>query len=122
MVLSQIYIKNEYGLFKMDKILSEMKKEILKNTSDNTIYSMTLFGSYCKGLQSDDSDIDICLIYDEKNISQLDINLIVDSVADNLLDKYGVIIHILCFTKEYYDKNRKNSRLFLDIDREGILC
>lgn len=125
MELKEIYINNDYGKFCLANIIPELKSRILNefsNYGQPIMLSFTLFGSYCRNEQTDESDIDLCLIYNHKNISELNINLIVDKIADDFLDKYGIIFNILCFPDTYYQKNKNTSRLFKDIEREGITC
>ena len=74
--LEQIKIHNEKGDFLMITLLQELKT-ILTNKIPSTILLSFLFGSYVRQEATKDSDVDICLIYDESKISEMDINLIV---------------------------------------------
>ena len=106
----------------MKDVILELKKTVLNNLPLDTMLFLVLFGSYCRNEQTDESDIDLCLIYNHNNISEININLIVDKIADDFLDKYGAVFNILCFPDTYYEQNKNTSRLFKDIEREGIIC
>ena len=119
--MNSIFVKSSYGRYSMDEIIREFRSKLAESLNGSIIQKMVLFGSYAKNTAGDDSDIDICIIYDETAITEFKINIIVDSVADDLLGKYGVIIHALCFPSKYYSENR-SSRLFTDVAREGVPC
>lgn len=118
--LIKIIVKNNKGVFLLQNITKELKETIIEKVGPNIVIYFYLFGSYARNEQTNDSDLDICLVYDETKISELNINLIVDEISENLLDRYGIIINVLCFTDTFYIKNEKTSKLFNNIKREGI--
>lgn len=122
LMMEDIVVRTSYGAFFMVDIIKGFKKRLQGRIDNDVVINMNLFGSYVRNSAGDDSDIDICIIYDEDKISELNINLIVDDISDELLGEYGVIIHALCFTHSYYNANSGSSRLFKDIAREGIPC
>ncbi len=119
---ADILVKNSYGTFLMEDIINDFKDRLFAIIDRDVIKSMTLFGSYAKGTQTEESDIDICIIYDEHKVSETDINLRVGDVSNDLIDHYGVDIAALCFREEYYINNRNTSLLFQDVEKEGIAC
>lgn len=118
--LEQIKIHNEKGDFLMITLLQELKT-ILTSELPSTILLSFLFGSYVRQEATKDSDVDICLIYDESKISEMDINLIVDAISNDLMEKYGVLVNILCFRNSYYEENKEISPLFQNIKKEGVV-
>ncbi len=119
---ADILVRNSYGTFLLEDIINDFKDRLFATIDRDVIKSMTLFGSYAKGTQTEESDIDICMIYDPSKVSESIINRDVDHVADDLLGQYGVIIHALCFDEPYFSANRKSSLLFEDVEKEGIAC
>ncbi len=121
-IMNNIVVRSSYGSFPMADVINDFKERLRDRIDNNTIVDMNLFGSYARNSAGNDSDVDICIIYDEHMISELNINLIVDEIADELLGEYGVIIHALCFPRSYYIANSGSSRLFKYIAREGVPC
>lgn len=121
-LLNHIYVNNEKGVFSLNEILLTVKKTLNDLQTSNIIKHLFIYGSYIRNEANKDSDIDICLIYNSSKISELQINLYVDNICDSLLDKYGIIINILCFKEEYYLKYKKSSPLFFNILKEGMAC
>lgn len=119
---TQIVVKNEKGIFEMTKIIKQLSKCLFDEIEKDIVVSLTLFGSYTKGEATSESDIDLCLIYKSNLISEMKINLIIDSICNELLGEYGVTINILCFSEDYYQKNHSTSPLFINISKEGVLC
>ena len=68
----------------------------------------------------------MCLIWQRRKSAYVSTGhiwrIIVDDISDELLGEYGLIIHALCFPRSYYNANSGSSRLFKDIEREGIPC
>lgn len=120
--LAKISVKNEYGEFRLQTIIDEFKKRIYAEMDADCVKFLRLFGSYASDRQRMDSDIDLCLVFDEDRIGELRINLTVDKASDELLDQYGVIVHCLCFRSQYYFENEQRSLLFRDVENEGIAC
>ncbi len=121
-IMNDIVVRSSYGTFSMADVIKDYKNRLQDRIDNDIIVNMNLFGSYARNSAGDDSDVDICIIYDEQKISELDINIIVDEISDELLGEYGVIIHALCFPQSYYIANSGSSRLFKDIAREGVPC
>lgn len=121
-IMNDIVVRSSYGAFSMADVIKSFKERLQGRIDNDIIVNMNLFGSYARNSAGDDSDIDICIIYDEHKISELNINLVVDEISDELLGEYGVIIHALCFPRSYYNANSGSSRLFKDIAREGVPC
>ncbi len=119
---ADILVRNSYGTFLLEDIINDFKDRLYATIDRDVIKSMTLFGSYAKGTQTEESDIDICMIFDDQKMSETDINLRVGDVSNDMIDLYGVDIAALCFKEEYYINNRNTSLLFQDIEKEGIAC
>ncbi len=120
--MHDIYVQNEYGTFSIETIITDFKDHLYSSINRDAVKSMTLFGSYAKGTQKKESDIDICIVFDDKAITESNINLCVADASNEMIDLYGVDIQALCFREDYYSQNRNTSLLFKDIEREGIAC
>ena len=84
--------------------------EILKRSGDK-IVSITLFGSVAKGIDTDDSDIDILLITDEnQNVSDIAYDIVADFVI-----RYSELLSIM----EYHINNM--SGFAKKVVQEGII-
>ncbi|HJH30123.1 MAG TPA: nucleotidyltransferase domain-containing protein [Methanosarcinaceae archaeon] len=77
-------------------VAKKFSDEILKR-SGNKIISITLFGSVAKGIDTNDSDIDILIITDEnQNISDISYDIVADFVI-----RYSELLSIM----EYHINN-----------------
>jgi predicted nucleotidyltransferase len=111
--------KTCYGDFPAADILKDFQERIPEEYA-NAIRSMTLFGSYARNEQTEDSDMDICIIYDGSRIDGNQFSLVLGGISFDLLGVYGIDLEPLCFSSEYYEAHGKSSPLFLNIQREGI--
>ena len=101
---------------KIRKILAETRRE-LEIKYAQRFKQMILFGSYARGDQSKDSDIDILLLIN-KSIglsAERDIYL---PITSRLSLKYDKVISIIPMKVE--DFNRKKTPLILNVHKEGI--
>ncbi|MEM3374051.1 MAG: nucleotidyltransferase domain-containing protein [Candidatus Woesearchaeota archaeon] len=91
---------------------NQRKKDFLKNDDFNVLYNrisqniknpffiLLVFGSYAKGTQTKNSDLDLCLITDNENIKK-EINLIIETIPYE--------IHFLDFTTNEFLKMLKTT-------------
>jgi predicted nucleotidyltransferase len=121
-ILEGLVCKNSYGTFQVSDILMDFNGKIPPEYKD-AILSMTLFGSYARNEQTEESDMDICVIYDKAKMVSSKMSLLLGGISFDLLGIYGVDLQPLCFTSEYYGEHKNSSPLFLNIQKEGIrLC
>jgi predicted nucleotidyltransferase len=120
--LENLVCRTCYGTFHAADILRDFKGRIPKEYED-AILSMTLFGSYARNEQTEESDMDVCVIYDEARTDGRGLNLALGGISFDLLGVYGIDLQPLCFSSGYYKEHGKSSPLFSNIRKEGIrLC
>jgi predicted nucleotidyltransferase len=120
--LKNLVCRTCYGTFPAANILQDFRGRIPKEYED-AILSMTLFGSYARNEQTEDSDMDVCVIYDEARADGSKLDLALGGISFDLLGIYGIDLQPLCFSSEYYKEHGDSSPLFLNIRKEGIrLC
>lgn len=120
--LDNMVCRTCYGDFPAAEILKDFQERIPEEYKD-AIMSMTLFGSYARNEQTEDSDMDVCIIYDGADTDGNRLSLALGGISFDLLGIYGIDLEPLCFSSEYYEKHGKSSPLFLNIQKEGIrLC
>ena len=99
------------------KILKELKKK-LSSALNGKILSLVLFGSRARGDFDNESDIDIAIIV--KDLSREIRNQILAIVID-LEFKYCIPLSIIIFSDQDFKRlKRKERRIALDIEKEGI--
>jgi len=98
-------------------ILEELKKELYSLLKDNLL-KIILFGSRARGDFEEDSDTDIALIV--KNITRQIRNSIYEKVAEIEI-KHNFPISLLIFSENVFNElKRRERRIALDIEKEGI--
>jgi predicted nucleotidyltransferase len=105
------------GNIELSILLQKVKKDVY-SLLKNSVKQLTLYGSYARGDYSNDSDIDIYLLYDETTITNID-DLISEISVDYQL-KYGIMINIYDMSISYYNKYKNISPLIKNIEREGV--
>ncbi|MGB9627115.1 MAG: nucleotidyltransferase domain-containing protein [Thermodesulfobacteriota bacterium] len=99
-------------------ILEELKRS-LKRVFGDQILKMILFGSRARGDDEEESDIDVALIV--RGLTPKLKDRILDEVADFEF-KHDIPLSVLIFSEEEFDRLKKRERrIALDIEREGIL-
>jgi uncharacterized protein len=105
-----------------------MENQLIKNISDTLkknydIKEIILFGSYQKGIQNEDSDIDLLVILNENGMAKN-----YDERLDRKVKIYGSLrnftskipIDLLVFTKEEWNLVLSyNSSFYNEINRDG---
>jgi excisionase family DNA binding protein len=108
-------------LFNSNKELVSTVKNLANQLSD--IYGARLsevivYGSYARGTQSDESDVDIALILNKKPTAAMTKKMI-DCVALNELS-LGKVLSVLDIEKSKYDKWQGVIPFYTNIAKEGI--
>ncbi len=107
---------NDFRL-KENKMLMELK-DSLKRLLGDRIVGLILFGSRARGDYDNESDIDIAIIV--HGLSRALKNQILNTVADIEL-KYITPISAIVFSDEEFNHLKKRERrIAIDIEREGI--
>lgn len=110
-------VKTCIGDIKLSNLLKEIKKDI-KLSFKNNVKELKLFGSYARGNYSNDSDIDIYMLYDESTTEDIDDKISEISVEYQI--KYGIMINIYDMSINYYNKFKNISPLIKNIEKEGV--
>ena len=97
-------------LLEVKQVLTELYKDQLKN--------IILYGSYARGEQRQDSDIDLAIILKGNIRPFKEIDRIIDQIYDIEL-KYNLLISIHPISEKKFE-NEKNSFL-LNVKEEGVL-
>ena len=98
------------------QLLSEIKKTVLTQEPDAEII---LYGSYARGDDRPDSDIDILVLLNKENITYEDEKKITHPLYDLEFKTQQVISPLIRSRKIWYEKY-PNTGLFINIKNEGI--
>jgi predicted nucleotidyltransferase len=101
---------------KLPELLQEVAVSIKKVHPESTII---LFGSYARGEQNEESDLDICILVNELSYNR----------ADMRVDAYGAIrrdfplpVDVLLYTHDEFEESaKKRSRMQYKIKNEGVI-
>jgi len=99
----------------MDRIASEFGDAVRKELGGR-VRSITLFGSYARGEQTEGSDRDVLVVVDEYDRSVRDL---VTDVAVQMLNTYGTLFGCLVWGAKEWESKRRFP-LGLNIAKEGI--
>jgi predicted nucleotidyltransferase len=98
-------------------ILRELKR-FLESLLGDKLVSMVLFGSMARGDYHDESDMDVAVIV--HGLTRRLKGQILDEVAELELEHH-MPLSVLVFSEEEFDHLKKRERrIALDIEREGI--
>ncbi len=98
-------------------LLSELEEQLIK-VFNNRLEKIILFGSYAKGSNDSDSDIDIMVLVNETDLKKYD-DIILDLTVD-LSIKYSILPSIFLENPENYLEYKSYRPLFRNISEEGI--
>jgi len=111
-------MNSELLTFEENMIVTELK-DTLKGSLGDRVYRIVLFGSKARGDYDEESDIDLAIIV--KGLTREMRNYILETVAD-LEIKYLIPLSTLVISEEGFEKLKKRERrIALDIENEGIL-
>lgn len=91
----------------------------LKAVYGEYLVKIVLYGSYARGEQTDESDVDIAVILKEGNTEKMH-DTMTDIVVDYELEQ-GVTLSVIPIEFEQYKVWSKTLPFFKNIDREGIV-
>lgn len=101
--------------FKEIKPLLYMFKSRIYKHLPNTTYKLLLFGSYARGEQYDESDIDLLLLF---NKLSPDIEKVIFEIKSELTYEYEKYFSVITDTLQHYE-NCQNP-LYYNIKKEGV--
>ena len=104
LLLTEQYKKIQF----MDK--NQLVKEVLEKADDYLQGIVIVFGSYAKGIQKDDSDLDLFIVgtFDEKKIKETG-------------DKYGLDINIKSYPMRFFEKEIHDDILLKEIVENHVI-
>lgn len=100
------------------KSLSEMSKEI-ESIYGELLYKIVLYGSYARGEETSESDVDIAVILKEGKTEQMH-DAMVDIVVEHELAQ-GVTFSVIPIEFEQYDQLKHTLPFFKNMDKDGIV-
>jgi predicted nucleotidyltransferase len=98
------------------RILGDFKAE-LKNLYGNKLKDIILYGSYARGEENEDSDIDLAIIL-KGNIKSFEEIDRMTEIACNIDLKYNVLLSIHPVSEDDY--NSRMTPLLINIREEGV--
>ena len=104
-----------------NKELMSTIKNLAKELADiygAILQDVIIYGSYARGTQTDESDVDIALLLKKKPTPSMTRRMI-DCVAASELSS-GKVLSVLDIEKKKYDKWREALPFYKNISREGI--
>ena len=97
-------------------LLNEVAASIKSVHPDSTVI---LYGSYAKGEQHENSDLDICVLVPEITYRRLEMEV---DAACSLRDDFPLPMDITLFTyDEFEEKSKKKFLVQHDIKRDGVI-
>lgn len=102
----------------MIKKLCEMCKDIGEVYSDS-IEEVVLYGSYARGQETDESDVDVALVLKE-NQTEEQYNKLTDIVVDYELD-LGITLSVIPIDKSEYREWKSILPFYKSVEKEGIV-
>lgn len=102
----------------MNKINNEIQNLINKVNQIYNIKEIYVFGSYAYGTPTKDSDIDICIITEENNISKREL---LKTIRRAIIDVVNKPVDILVYSKdEFQDRTINESTIEYKISTAGV--
>jgi predicted nucleotidyltransferase len=100
-----------------NKAIAELK-EVLEKLLDNRLMIFNLYGSKAKGDYGNESDTDIAIIV--RGLSKKQKKQIFNVIADIEVKYFTPLSVLLLSDKDFESLKRKERRISLDIERDGI--
>ena len=98
-------------------VLEELKRSLDRLLGDRLV-SMVLFGSRARGDHDDESDIDVAVIV--RGLSRRLKRQVLDRVAEIELEHHMPVSVLVLSKEEFSHLKKRERRIALDIEREGI--
>jgi predicted nucleotidyltransferase len=101
------------------KIQNDLNAIVAEITALIPDAKVILFGSYAKGTEHEDSDLDLCVVGDAFTDRRIDMTHI---IRRKIRDKTKLPLDIIVYHVKDYDVNsKKHSRLEYNIATEGVV-
>jgi len=110
-------VKNKKYLSNLKDILEDFKKEIL-NLYGNKLKKIILYGSYARGEENEDSDIDLAIVIkgEIRPFKELDR---MSEITYDIELKYDILLSLYPISEEHYQN--LSTPFLLNIRKEGVL-
>ena len=100
----------------LPELLKEVATSIKSVHPDSTVI---LFGSYARGEQNDDSDLDICVLVPELTYSRVDMRV---DARCSIREDFPLPMDVLLYTYDEFEESAKfRSRMHYKIKNEGVV-
>ncbi len=103
--------------FEVLNILREFVYE-LTNLNLKNLKNVILFGSYAKRTYRKDSDIDVAVIFEEKNTGD---ELLITEIIDRLKKRFNKEVQPHYYTVKEFEEQRKKEGLVKEIIKDGVI-
>lgn len=103
----------------LNELLQKFKSEAEK-VFGSKLQDMILYGSYARGDNTDESDIDVMLIVDISPDDELNSAVQLSDIVVDLNLEFDVVLSPLVESKEKYEKYKHINPLFVNVEKEGI--
>jgi len=97
-------------------IIAELKQKLTDMYGDK-LKRLIIYGSYARGQQTENSDIDLAVVLDGKISKSTEISRMIEAITDLNLE-YGVLISV--YPVSSGDYSTVNSPLMMNLRREGV--
>ena len=100
----------------LPELLKEVATSIKSVHPDSTVI---LFGSYARGEQNDESDLDICVLVPELTYSRVDMRV---DARCSIREDFPLPMDVLLYTYDEFEESAKfRSRMQYKIKSEGVI-
>lgn len=100
---------------KTNTILEELTQKLIEKFGDR-IHQVILFGSYARGEERDESDLDVLVVGDVRLDEVIEITY-------SLSLKHGIYISPIVMTKDYFDMLKNEGASFVkNVLKEGVVA
>lgn len=106
----------------MDSRVKQIAKEykaVLQNLYGNELAELVLFGSYARGEQHNESDIDFAIVFNDNHICSADDKIKTAALDARLSLKYGLMLSSLLTS--FHKKQTSMQGVYQEIRKEGII-
>ena len=93
-------------------------KDSVKNT--DPMATVILFGSYARGDNNEESDIDLLILIDKERISRSDRTKFLYPLYDIELSS-GIIISPKVYSRKYWQSDIKVTPFYENVNRDGVV-
>lgn len=102
---------------KLRGLLDDLVSSLCDIFQDN-LKAVILYGSYARGTQTDDSDMDIAVVL-QKDIEESDHERMIDAIVDLELE-YNIVLSVVVVKADEYSAWGQKLPFFNNIQKEGI--